>query len=54
MSMAEIKEKINNINIVIATHVYVTRPSQDLRDYLLKNDVGELLFIRHHFFTIKI
>lgn len=50
MSMLEIKEKINNINIVIATHVYTTGPSQDLRDYLLKNDVGELLFIGHPLF----
>ncbi|MHB8276899.1 MAG: glycosyltransferase [Candidatus Humimicrobiaceae bacterium] len=51
--MLEIKEKINNINIVIATHVYTTGPSQDLRDYLLKNDVGELLFIGHPLFYNK-
>ena len=44
--MLELKAK----NIVIATHVYATGPAQDLREYLLNNSVGKLLFIGHPLF----
>ncbi len=47
LSISEFRKKIKNINIVIATHVGATGPPQDLRDYLLKNSVRELLFIGH-------
>jgi len=53
MNTLGLKEKIKNSRIVIATHVYTTGPSQDLRDYLTRNDVGELLFIGHPLFYDK-
>lgn len=39
--------------IIIATHVYTTGPAQDLKEYLLNNKVGKLLFIGHPLFYDK-
>jgi len=39
--------------VIIATHIYTTGPAQDLKDYLLKNKIEELLFIGHPLFYDK-
>ena len=36
--------------VVIATHVYTTGPAQDLKDYLVNNRCGKVLFIGHPLF----
>lgn len=41
---------MENKKVIIATHVYATGPAHDLRDYLLKNQIGELFFIGHPLF----
>jgi len=41
---------LKNKKIVIATHVFIPGPSQDLRDYLLDKKTGRVLFIGHPLF----
>lgn len=45
--------RLDNKKILIATHVYATGPAQDLRDYLISQNVEELLFIGHPLFYDK-
>jgi glycosyltransferase involved in cell wall biosynthesis len=45
-TMTELKNK----HIVIASHVYATGPAHDLRDYLMKEKIQDLLFITHPIF----
>lgn len=45
----ELKDK----KIVIATHVYTTGPSQDMRDYLVDKDINKVMFIGHPLFFDK-
>lgn len=45
--------ELENKKIIIATHVYATGPAQDLREYLLNNKVGKLLFVGHPLFFDK-
>lgn len=40
-------ESYQNRKIIIATHVLVTGPAQDLRDYFIKKGIKKLLFIGH-------
>ncbi len=42
--------RFENKKIIIATHVYATGPSHDVRDYLLERGVESLLFISHPLF----
>ncbi len=42
--------KLENKRIIVSTHVYADGPAQALRDYLLKNRAGQLLFIGHPLF----
>jgi glycosyltransferase involved in cell wall biosynthesis len=42
--------KLTCRRVVVATHVYTTGPAQDLRDYLIKEKVEDLLYIGHPLF----
>jgi glycosyltransferase involved in cell wall biosynthesis len=44
--------KLSELNMIIATHVFATGPSQELEDYL-KNKVKTLMFIGHPFSASK-
>lgn len=45
--------KYENKKIIILAHVVSTVPAQDLKEYFLKNQVKELLFVAHPLFYIK-
>jgi len=47
------KEFIFGKNFIVASHVFVTGPSQDLRDYLVKNKAKKVMFIGHPLFYDK-
>lgn len=42
--------ELKNKKIIIATHVYTTGPAQDLKEYLLSEGIGKLMFIGHPLF----
>lgn len=46
-------DRLTDKKIVIATHVYATGPSHDLRDYLKSKKTGKLLFIGYPLFYDK-
>ncbi|MFA5188761.1 MAG: glycosyltransferase [Patescibacteria group bacterium] len=47
--------KLENKNIIIATHVFATGPAQDLKEFLLLNKINKLLFVGHPlFYDIKL
>jgi hypothetical protein len=47
--------KLENKNVVIATHVFATGPAQDLKEFLLLNKINKLLFVGHPlFYDIKL
>jgi glycosyltransferase involved in cell wall biosynthesis len=47
------KKFIFEKNFIITSHVFVTGPSQDLRDYLVKNRANKVLFVGHPLFYEK-
>ena len=45
--------KLEDKKIIVSTHVYADGPAQALRNYLLQQRTGELLFIGHPLFFDK-
>lgn len=47
------KNKLENLRVIITTHVYTTGPGFRLEDYLTSKKVGDLIFIGHPFYFCK-